>query len=80
MAAYTKPKAGEWIQPIHRGYKMACCDCGLVHVLDFRVVKYAGGKRVKIQFRARRHNRSTAMVRRMNRIRVRLGPTKGKRR
>lgn len=47
-----------WIQPIRKGYKMACCDCGLVHNMDFRV---SDGR---VQFRASRNNRSTALVRR----------------
>lgn len=29
----------EWQFPIHRGYKMQCCDCGLVHDAEFDVVK-----------------------------------------
>ena len=33
------PNAGEWVQPISRGYLLTCCDCGLVHSFDFRVVK-----------------------------------------
>lgn len=49
---------GEWIQPKRRGYKLACCDCGLTHLMDFRVV------RGKIQFRCFRDNRRTALVRR----------------
>jgi hypothetical protein len=48
----------EWIQPIRRGYKMACCDCGLVHVIDFRM------RKGQIQFRARRDNRATGQRRR----------------
>lgn len=28
-----------WIRPTMRGYMMACCDCGLVHELQFRVGK-----------------------------------------
>lgn len=44
----------DWIQPLMSGYRMACCDCGLVHTLDFRVE----GDRV--QFRASRHARATA--------------------
>lgn len=31
--------SGEWIQPIRRAYRMECCDCGLVHLIDFRVRK-----------------------------------------
>lgn len=58
MTVYTRPKSGEWVQPIRKGYRMACCDCGLVHTMDFRV---HGGA---IQFRAYRNERSTAAMRR----------------
>jgi hypothetical protein len=66
---YKPVTAGEWVQPIPRGYQMACCDCGLVHRLDFRVVKYAGGSRTKVQYRADRDNRATAALRREKRKR-----------
>ncbi|HET7156086.1 MAG TPA: hypothetical protein VFI87_12040 [Hyphomicrobiaceae bacterium] len=65
MARYAQPGAGEWVQPVRRGYKLACCDCGLVHVLDFKLVKYGGGKH-KIRFRGWRNDRSTALTRRQN--------------
>ena len=55
---YDRPEAGEWVMPIRRGYKMACCDCGLVHKLDFRV------RKGKIEFRVFRDNRATAAMRR----------------
>ena len=55
---YERPKPGEWVQPKRRGYKLACCDCGLVHTMNFRV--YSG----RIQFQARRNERSTALMRR----------------
>lgn len=58
MAEFERPEPNEWVQPVRKGYKMACCDCGLVHDLDFRV--YKG----RAQFRARRNRRSTAMMRR----------------
>lgn len=64
MTKYTQVYDGEWVQPVSRGYKMSCCDCGLVHVLNFRVVKYAGGKRTKVQFQAFRDDRKTAAKRR----------------
>lgn len=60
---YDEPEAGEWVQPVRRGYKLSCCDCGLVHRLDFRV------HRGCIQFRAFRLGRSTAMMRRHRRLR-----------
>jgi len=58
---YEKPKENEWIQPVRKNYKMCCCDCGLVHEMDFRMHKG------RIQFRARRNSRSTGQVRRWNR-------------
>lgn len=61
---YERPKDHEWIQPVRKGYKMACCDCGLVHVLNFRVVKG------RAQFNAARNNRSTALMRRHNGIKL----------
>ena len=29
---------GEWVRPRRNGYYMKCCDCGLVHRVDFRLV------------------------------------------
>jgi len=28
MKLYPKVNSNEWVQPIRKGYKMACCDCG----------------------------------------------------
>lgn len=55
-------KDGEWFAPTHNGFRDACCDCGLVHRVDFRVVEG------KVHFRAMRDKRATAAMRkRMNR-------------
>jgi hypothetical protein len=51
-----------WIEPIEQGYKMSCCDCGLVHTMDFRVDDG------RAQFRVKRNNRSTALVRRWRKV------------
>lgn len=56
--AYYEPQAGEWVQPIRKGYRLACCDCSLVHTMDFRIHKG------RIQFRVFRDNRKTAAMRR----------------
>jgi hypothetical protein len=48
-----------WIWPIHDGYRFRCCDCELVHVMQFRVDE-AGD----IGFRIQRDNRATAASRR----------------
>jgi hypothetical protein len=55
---YESVAPDEWIQPVMKGYRVECCDCGLAHEVDFRIV----GKRV--QLRARRNNRATAQLRR----------------
>ena len=30
----------DWVCPKPRGYLMQCCDCELIHEVDFRVVRY----------------------------------------
>lgn len=55
MRGYYRQRDGEWVQLASRkGYRMACCDCGLIHVLNFRV------RKGKIQFQAQRDVRATA--------------------
>lgn len=61
---YKDVKENEWITPIYKNYKGMCCDCGLVHSVDFR---YHKGK---IQFRVRRNNRSTAIARRCKCLKI----------
>lgn len=58
MSKYPQVYDGEWVQPVRRGYKMRCCDCGLVHRTDFRLHKG------HIQLRAFRDRRATAASRR----------------
>lgn len=59
---YNKVEDGEWVRPVMKKYKMACCDCGLVHVIDFKVIRWGRGH--KVLLKASRHNRATAAVRR----------------
>lgn len=71
---------GQVVHPRMKGYRMACCDCGLVHVIDFEVVKAgredAQGyftttrpkeRGLRVQMIARRDNRATAQIRRRKR-------------
>ena len=52
----------EWVCPDPEQYFMKCCDCGLVHKMQFKVVKYSEGDEcedfddpyVQAVFRARR--------------------------
>lgn len=73
---------GDEIAPVMKGYRMACCDCGLVHTIDFEVLKVIGeqrangftGKPVKpgshrVIFVASRNNRATAAKRRHRKAR-----------
>jgi len=59
---YRQLQDGELERPVMRGYRMRCCDCGLVHVVDFFVVHE--GKRHHVEFRASRGKRATAAARR----------------
>jgi hypothetical protein len=43
---FKKVKKGEWQMPIMRAYKMACCDCGLVHSMHFMVIDPKTGKKL----------------------------------
>jgi hypothetical protein len=62
---YKQQFDGDVVKPIMRGYKMKCCDCGLVHVLDFFVFHHGRGH--KIEFKVKRDNRATAASRRKRR-------------
>lgn len=44
---WAKPKAGEWVKPQMEAYEMKCCDCGLVHVIDFKVVRRLDEEKVE---------------------------------
>lgn len=62
-----------WIQPRHAKYLLRCCDCGLVHEMQFRVVKDEAASKLidpdkvvkgLVVFRARRNERATRNARR----------------
>lgn len=42
----------EWVKPRRKYYYMKCCDCGLTHKMEFRLIKR--GQRGYIFFRAKR--------------------------
>lgn len=66
---YHHHKDGEWVtMRDYPNHKIACCDCGLVHLLEFREV--AG----KVQFRAFRDNRATAQRRRNKEFKPEVTP------
>lgn len=78
----------DWVTPIMDGYRMSCCDCGLVHDMQFTALRKKKDlpdgawaatpldiDRYRVQFRARRNNRSTAAVRREKRLTAKRCPT-----
>lgn len=67
----------DWEHLNSKGYRMACCDCGLVHELQVKVHKASRAKAkpgyirvgskingATVLFRASRNNRATAQIRR----------------
>lgn len=61
MARHEPLKDGDWIRPTRRGFKEQCCDCGLVHRMDFRIVDGS------VEFRVFRDKRATSAARRVRR-------------
>ena len=70
---------GEWTRPRLTNFREQCCDCGLIHRLDFRIVDARGAParrgrsassrarpapQLHIEFRTRRDDRATAAARR----------------
>ncbi len=53
---------GQWFQPVKRGWQMGCCDCGLVHRVNFRI------KHGKIQMQTYRDKKLTAAYRRITKL------------
>jgi hypothetical protein len=65
-----------WVTPIMRRYKLVCCDCNLVHEMEFRAVKVRStttrrrfsadklNRRIfRVAFRVRRKNGLTRQLR-----------------
>ena len=50
---------GEWIAVPRRGFKEQCCDCGLVHTLNFRI-----NAKGDLEIQTTRDVRATSAVRR----------------
>ena len=48
---YDITKDGQWIQPFRKDFKIKCCDCGLVHNINFRI------RKGRVQFQAFRNKR-----------------------
>ena len=65
-----------WVTPVMRKYLMVCCDCSLVHEMQFQALKVRGettqrrftadvlGRGYRVAFRVRRRNGLTKNARR----------------
>ncbi len=58
-SAYYHVTDGEWVQIDLRGNKEQCCDCGLVHKINYRFNKKTG----KLEYQVFRDKRATSAVR-----------------
>ncbi len=52
---------GDWERAKMRGERQQCCDCGLIHIIDYRIVR--NGKRAEVEVRSRRDDKATARLR-----------------
>lgn len=66
MTDYVEAVPGEWLHVWKRYMRDSCCDCGLVHKHEYRIVGN------QIQMRSWRDNRATAANRRRKKYRERL--------
>lgn len=66
---YPTHSPGEWVKPKRRFYYMGCCDCGLVHKMEFALKPVGGGSGIFI--RAWRDEEQTKALRKKKKIRVR---------
>ena len=82
---YTDVKANEWVFPKMKKYRMACCDCGLVHTVDFKVYLAKPAKKgyfsyitgrppkgmtLRVSMKANRDNVETERLRKLRHIRI----------
>ena len=66
---YPQRYDGEWVTVARGFHRLACCDCGLIHHINFRI------KDKKIQFQPFRDNRATGQKRRFNKYPCTHKPT-----
>lgn len=69
---YVQKHDGDRVRPIMKGYRMRCCDCELVHVLDFFVIPWGRGR--KVEFKVTRDNRATKSSRKRFGVKVTRKP------
>ena len=67
MRRYTQIYDGNWFMPARKG-STACCDCGLVHDEEYRLVKAGRGKAILMKMV--RNKKATAARRRSMGIKI----------
>lgn len=48
----------DWVHPVQKGYRLACCTCGLTHEVDYRI------EDGHVEYRMRIDRRATANAKR----------------
>jgi Zn-finger protein len=61
---YTDQHEGEWVPQRRRRHFEQCCDCGLIHRLNYRI------RSGRIEQQAFRDERRTAGVRRVKQVKT----------
>ena len=46
---YDQIHDGDTVTPVMHGYRWKCCDCGLVHTLNFKIINYPNNRH-ELQF------------------------------
>lgn len=65
---YEQIEDGRWYPTNLRNQREQCCDCGLVHIIDYRVKKI--GRRNELEFRVKRDDRATDRIRKRRRLKL----------
>lgn len=46
---YTQAYDNQWLYPKRKFWMMKCCDCGLVHKVEFKLKKYGNGRIIMLK-------------------------------
>ena len=57
MSRYKQQFDGDIVRPRMKGYRVRCCDCGLVHIVDFFI------RDKRVEYQVWRDDRATANAR-----------------
>ncbi len=38
-----------WVRPVMKGYKVQCCNCGVIHSVDFKIIRWGRGHKVLLK-------------------------------